>query len=144
VRALLDIHVIIALFDPDHAFHERAHVWWSVNRIQGWASCPLTENGAVRIMSHPNYSRILQFSPGELISRIGEFADQTDHAFWGDSISLRDEGIFERDRMHSTRQITDLYLLALAVSHQGRLVTFDEGIPISAVRNAKITNLCVL
>ena len=126
MRALLDIHVIIALFDPDHAFHERAHVWWSVNRIQGWASCPLTENGA------------------ELISRIGEFADQTDHAFWGDSISLRDEGIFERDRMHSTRQITDLYLLALAVSHQGRLVTFDEGIPISAVRNAKITNLCVL
>lgn len=144
MRALLDINVIIALFDPDHAFHERAHAWWSVNRKRGWASCPLTENGAVRIMSHPGYSRKMQFTPGDLIARLREFVDQTDHEFWGDVISLRDESLFVDDRIHCSRQLTDLYLLALAISHQGRLVTFDEGIPLSAVLNAKAVNLCVL
>lgn len=143
MRALLDINILIALFDPDHAFHERAHEWWSANRQDGWASCPLTENGAVRIMSHTGYSRKMQFTPGELIARLREFADQTDHQFWGDLLSLRDDDHFVGDRIHSSRQLTDLYLLALAVSRQGRLVTFDEGIPLSAVRHAKANHLCI-
>ena len=144
MRALLDINVIIALFDPDHAFHERAHAWWSENRKRGWASCPLSENGVVRIMSHPGYSRKMQFTPGELIARLSGFVDQTDHEFWSDAISLRDESRFVNARIHSSRQLSDLYLLALAASHLGRLVTFDEGIPLSAVLNAKAANLCVL
>jgi toxin-antitoxin system PIN domain toxin len=142
VRALLDVNVIIALLDPDHAFHERAHLWWAANRRRGWASCPLTENGVVRIMSHPGYSQIMRFTPGDLIRRLRQFAAQSDHEFWPDGISLRDENIFEADRIHSSRQLTDLYLLAMAVVHQGRLVTFDQGIPISGVRNAKSANLC--
>ena len=144
MRALLDVNVIIALLDPDHAFHERAHAWWAANMKRGWASCPLTENGVVRIMSNPGYSQKTRFTPGDLIDRLRKFARQSNHEFWPDKISLRDEKIFVVERIHSSRQLTDLYLLALAVEHHGRLVTFDHGIPLSGVHNAKAANLCVV
>jgi toxin-antitoxin system PIN domain toxin len=144
MRALLDINVMIALLDPDHAFHDRAHAWWEGNHHLGWASCPLTENGTVRIMSSTGYSREIQFTLGELIEQIRLFSTQTDHAFWQDSVSLRDEAIFAGDLIHSSRQLTDLYLLALAVAHKGRLATFDGKIPLTAVRHAKEKNLCLI
>jgi len=144
VRALLDVNIVIALLDPDHAFHERSHDWWEANAKSGWASCPITENGVVRIMSHPGYSPGGRFTPGDLISRLQLFAGQTDHEFWPDDISLRDNAIFTTERIHSSRQITDLYLLALAAKHGGKLATFDQGIPISAARNAKAENLSVV
>jgi len=144
VRALLDVNIVIALLDPDHAFHERSHDWWEANAKSGWASCPITENGVVRIMSHPGYSPGGRFTPGDLISRLQLFAGQTDHEFWPDDISLRDNAIFTTERIHSSRQITDLYLLALAAKHSGKLATFDRGIPISAARNAKTENLSVV
>src|SRR5277367_6406511 len=102
MRALLDVNVIIALLDPDHAFHERAHLWWAANAKRGWASCPLTENGAVRIMSNPNYSRKARFTPSDLIGHLRKFAGQSDHEFWPDDISLRDEVYFVSDRIHSS------------------------------------------
>ena len=143
MRALLDVNVIIALLDPDHAFHERAHAWWAANRTRGWASCPLTENGVVRIMSHPGYSKAARFTPGDLIGRLHQFAAQSDHEFWPDSISLRDDHLFNTERIHTSRQLSDVYLLALAVAHKGRLVTFDQGISLSSVHHAKAANLCV-
>jgi len=142
VRALLDVNVMIALLDPDHAFHERAHAWWAANRKRGWASCPLTENGVVRIMSRPGYSQTAHFASGDLISRLRQLVAQSDHEFWPDKISLRDEKIFDTERIHSSRPLTDIYLLALAVVHHGRLVTFDHGIPLSGVRKATDLNLC--
>lgn len=144
MRALLDINIIIALFDPDHVFHERAHGWWATNIERGWSSCPLTENGVVRIMSNPNYSEKTRFTPGDLIGRLRKFAQQSDHEFWPDEISLRNEKIFAADRIHGSRQLTDIYLLALSAKHRSRLVTFDDGIPLSAVKGAKTANLCVV
>jgi hypothetical protein len=144
MRALLDVNVLIALLDPDHVFHERAHAWWGANLQSGWASCPVTENGVVRIMSNPGYSRAAHFAPGDLISRLRTFARQTIHEFWPDDISLRDATVFATERIHGSRQITDLYLLALAAKHHGKLATFDGGIPISAVRSAKAENLCAV
>jgi toxin-antitoxin system PIN domain toxin len=144
VRALFDVNVIIALLDPDHAFHERSHDWWANNGRDGWASCPLTENGVVRIMSNPNYSHKAQFHPADLIDRLTGFAKNSDHEFWPDNLSLRDKKIFTAERIHSSRQLSDLYLLALAVEHQGRLVTFDQNIPTSSVHNVKSVNLCAL
>ena len=144
MRALLDVNVIIALFDPDHVFHERAHFWWQANTESGWASCPLTENGVVRVMSNPNYSGKTRFTPGDLITRLREFAEQTDHEFWADDISLRNEKIFAKDRIHGSRQLTDIYLLALSAKHRGRLVTFDQGIPLSAVKGARAVNLSIV
>jgi toxin-antitoxin system PIN domain toxin len=144
VRALLDINVIISLLDPDHAFHERAHAWWAAKAKEGWASCPITENGVVRIMSNPGYSQRARFAPRDLISRLETFASQTDHEFWPDDVSLRDSSTFAADHLHSSRQLTDLYLLALAVRHGGRLATFDQGIPLSPVRGGKAASVCVI
>ena len=144
MRALLDVNVVIALLDPDHAFHERAHDWWLKNAKSGWASCPIVENGVVRIMSNPAYSPKARFTPADLISRLGQFTAQTEHEFWADDVSLRDGKIFTTERMHSSRQLTDLYLLALAAKRGGKLATFDKRIPLSAVRVAKPENLCVI
>ena len=77
-----------------------------------------------------------------MIDRLRLFSAQSDHEFWPDGISLRDEKIFAAERIQSSRQLTDLYLLALAVVHQGRLVTFDHGIPLSSVPHATAANLC--
>lgn len=144
MRALFDINVIIALLDPDHAFHDRAHNWWAANTKRGWASCPLTENGAVRIMANPAYSNSVHFASYDLISRLNTFAAQTDHEFWPDDISLRDSLVFAAERIHGPRQITDLYLLALAVKRGGRLATFDANISLSAVCSARQANLCTV
>jgi uncharacterized protein len=144
MRALLDVNVVISLLDPDHAFHERAHEWWADQAKLGWASCPITENGVVRIMSNPGYSKKIRFAPGELILRLQTFTLRTNHEFWPDSLSLRDDKIFIGERIHSSRQLTDFYLLALAAKHGGMLATFDKGIPMSAVKIASVKNLCVL
>lgn len=144
MRSLLDVNVLIALFDPDHVFHNRAHVWWNGQANGGWASCPITENGFVRIMSQAGYSVRARFTPNDLIHRLTSFATQTNHEFWPDSLTLRDDHVFVRDRIHGSRPITDLYLLALAARHQGRLATFDAGIPRSAVKDAQDEHLIVI
>ena len=144
MRSILDVNVVIALLDPDHAFHERAHAWWAAHEQAGWATCPMTENGVVRIMSHPGYSVTTHFTAGELIGRLRTFVEHTDHEFWSDEVSIRDATAIVADRIHGGRQITDLYLLALAVRHRGRLATFDQSIPISAVPAATPTDLIVV
>ncbi|MES2437724.1 MAG: TA system VapC family ribonuclease toxin [Verrucomicrobiota bacterium] len=144
MRALLDVNVLIALFDQHHIFHERAHLWLEANAAAGIATCAITENGVVRIISHPKYSRAFLLTPGDVIERLGGFCEAQDHEFWPDDVSLRDTGVFQTDRILGTRQLPDIYLLGLAVSRGGRLVTFDEGITIKAVRNAKAEHLMVI
>lgn len=144
MRALLDINVLISLLDPDHTFHDRAHAWWGANAVHGWSSCPITENGVVRIMSNPKYSRHMRLSPQDLILRLQAFASQTDHEFWPDALSFRDSAVFAVDHIHSSRQLTDIYILGLAATHGGRLATFDLGIPLSAVRSADAGSLASL
>lgn len=144
MRALLDVNVLIALFDPDHVFHTRSHAWWAAHAKEGWASCPLTENGMVRIMSNPKYSSRARFAPGQLIGRLAAFAEASDHEFWGDTISLRDSQCFVHERIHGSRQLTDMYLLALAAARGGRLVTFEGTVPKSAVKAAKAQNTVVI
>jgi toxin-antitoxin system PIN domain toxin len=144
MRALFDVNVVIALFDSNHVFHERAHIWFADNGENGWASCPLTENGVIRVMSNPNYSKQIQLTSSDLIGRLSLFTKQTDHEFWSDDISIRDDEYFAIERIHGTKQLTDIYLLALAKRHGGRLVTFDQGIPLSAVIGARAEHLTVV
>lgn len=144
MRALLDVNVIIALLDSNHAFHEPAHAWWEEEASSGWATCPLTENGVVRVMSHPGYSQSARFTPAELVERLRLFVHHTDHAFWADDVSLRDMPRFAIDRLHSSRQVTDAYLLGLAVEHGGRLVTFDRASVTATVPGAKPRHLVVV
>lgn len=144
MRSLLDINVLIALFDPDHVFHERAHAWLGEHAARGIATCPLTENGLIRILTHPGYSKKKQFHPHDIIARLQRFVQRQNHEFWTDSLSLRDRHSFRAGRILRSRQITDLYLLALAVSHHARLATFDSAIPLEVVPDAKTDSLAVI
>lgn len=144
MRALLDVNVLIALFDSNHAFHEQAHDWWEDHATSGWASCPLTENGAVRVMTSAGYSQRARFSPSEMTERLQTFVAHSDHVFWPDDLSLRDTDRFLMDKVHGARQVTDTYLLALAVKRRGRLVTFDRGVLTVTVRGAQRHHLVVV
>ena len=142
MRALLDVNVLIALFDPDHVHHARAWGWFEKQAPFGWASCPLTQNGFVRIMSQPGYPNALPI--GALVRRLSRAAQAAEHEFWNDSVSILDEARFDHSRVHGHRQVTDLYLLALAVKHEGCLASFDAAIPMSAVRGAHPRHLVVV
>lgn len=144
MRALLDVNFLIALFDPDHIHNRRANEWWDKNRSLGWASCPITENGTIRILSHPNYSRTIQFSVSQISEVLRDFISSTDHRFWADDVSICDDSAFDTSRIHGPKQVTDSYLLGLAVSNNGRLVTFDESVVLNSVIGAKRSHLAVL
>ena len=142
MRALLDVNVLIALHDREHVHHERAAKWLDSNIKRGWASCPLTQNGCLRVMSQAGYS-----SPQPLVTLVRMLQRSTEakfHELWGDDISILDPARFNHSHIHSPRQLTDLYLLGLAVRNEGRLVSFDLRIPLSAVRGVTAENLVVL
>jgi uncharacterized protein len=135
---------LIALLDATHAFHARAHIWWSANAAFGWASCPLTEIGVTRIMANPAFSPSVRFTAAQICQSLHRFVAGTNHEFWPDDLTFRNPEQFLAERIHGARQLTDLYLLGLAVKRGGRLATFDQGIPLSAVKNARAGHLCVL
>jgi len=142
VRALLDINVLIALLDSDHASHDSAISWFSKHAREGWASCPITQNGCIRIMSNQGYPNPLPVQA--VIERLAEACNEDIHEFWADEVSLLDSDVVDSTRIHGPRQLTDIYLLALAVQHEGRLVTFDTGLLLAAVRNATTQRLVIL
>ena len=141
--SLLDVNVLVALTDPMHRHHESAHRWFGRNRIVGWATCPHTINGCVRIMSNPVYSLIHQ-SPSAVATLLRATSDTKDHQFWPDSVSLLDDTLFHVAKLRGHQKITDAYLLGLAVWNHGRLVTFDRSIPVDAVQGASNRNLVVI
>jgi toxin-antitoxin system PIN domain toxin len=142
MRALLDVNVLIALLDMDHVHHVRARDWLEANAAAGWASCPITQNGCVRVMSQPAYPNPLPCAA--VIERLAEATRHPRHRFWPDDVSLLDPRVAEASRVHGPRQVTDLYLLALAVAHKGRLATFDGDIALSAIAGAGRKNLEVI
>ncbi|HWE48618.1 MAG TPA: TA system VapC family ribonuclease toxin [Bryobacteraceae bacterium] len=139
MRALLDVNVLIALLDSDHSLHEAATGWYAEHAKDGWASCPITQNGCVRVMSNPSYPGALPVQA--VIERLTAACETGLHEFWPDDLSLLDSSSLDPLRIHGPRQITDLYLLALAVRHQGRFVTFDHLISTDAVHRAAKANL---
>ncbi len=139
MRSLLDVNVLIALLDGDHASHSTAWAWFREHGKSGWASCPITQNGCVRILSHPGYPNTRSVS--EIVERLRGATSSSTHEFWADSASLLDNDIIDVSRVHGPKQLTDVYLLALAVQHNGRLVTFDANIALNAVRGAKPKHL---
>ena len=141
--SLLDVNVLVALFDPDHIHHEPAHEWLAAFRTEGWATCPLTENGLVRILSSAAY-RSEPVPAARIVERLSAFRSSGHHSFWPDEISLCDPARFAAGLPVASRQLTDIYLLGLAVSRHGRLVTFDRSIPVAAVTGATKRHLNVL
>lgn len=130
---LLDVNVLLALYDSNHVSHEAAHSWFATVGHLSWATCPLTENGVVRIASHPSYpSR--PGGPREVLRLLTRFCTTKGHQFWPDTVSLRDVTLFQRNLPIGHSYVTDIYLLALSVSQGGKLATFDRKIPFAAVR----------
>jgi len=131
-RYLLDVNVLIALIDPTHVQHDRAHAWFAERGKKAWATCPLTENGVLRIVGHARYPN----SPGtpaavaELISVLRGVGG---HAFWPDDVTLFDSGLIDNKRLLDSGQVTDTYLLALAHAHGGQFATFDRHLVTDAV-----------
>ncbi|MEZ5545227.1 MAG: TA system VapC family ribonuclease toxin [Lysobacteraceae bacterium] len=129
---LLDVNVLLALLDPTHLHHERAHQWFAVTG-QSWASCAVTQNGAMRIMSHASYPNRVE-STALAAELVADLCSQPGHRFWADDVSLLDAPFVLRERLSSSAQITDTWLLALAVKRGGRLATFDSRLVTTAVR----------
>ena len=141
--SLLDVNVLIALFDPSHVHHERAHGWFSRNHKHGWATCPLTLNGCIRIFSTSAYASV-EATPVEVIERLRTFCSSPHHEFWADSVSLLDEELFRSQLIAGHQTIIDVYLLGLAVSRHGRLATFDGTITWQAVAHATTHHIALI
>ncbi|MBV8440481.1 MAG: PIN domain-containing protein, partial [Hyphomicrobiales bacterium] len=133
---LLDVNVLIALIDPAHVGHEAAHRWFETEGHESWATCPLTENGVIRIVSHSNYPGA-PGSPATVIGIVAELRSLAGHIFWPDDISLVGAEHVETSRILTSGQVTDSYLLALAVTHDGHLATFDRRVSTKAVEGGK-------
>jgi len=131
-RFLLDVNVLIALIDPAHVQHDRAHAWFASKGHKAWATCPLTENGVLRIVGHPRYPSS-PGSPAVVAELLSSFRRLPGHAFWPDEISLLDAEKVNAERLLDSGHVTDSYLLALARTREGQLATFDKHIPTDAV-----------
>ncbi|OWJ64458.1 TA system VapC family ribonuclease toxin [Inquilinus limosus] len=129
---LLDVNVLIALIDPGHVQHDAAHDWFVARGRQAWATCPLTENGVLRIVGHPRYPNS-PGSPAAVMPILMGLCALPGHTFWPDDISLMDSARIDPGRLLSSGQLTDTYLLALALAHHGQLATFDRRLVTDAV-----------
>jgi toxin-antitoxin system PIN domain toxin len=128
---LLDVNLLLALSDPMHIHHEPAHRWFAQSGQEAWATCPITENAYVRIASNPNYPN----RPGEVavvLDLLNRFCAGQGHEFWPADIRLGDYLLPGAVVTH--KQLTDVYLLSLAVHHGGKLATLDQRIPVSTIR----------
>lgn len=140
--ALLDVNVLVALFDPDHVHHEAAHRWFGKRRIHGWASCPVTENAVVRILSTAAYADPPE-TPANVIARLQQFCASGNHEFWPADFTIRDLRSVEGHAL-ANKQITDVYLLALVRHRNGRLATFDRSIPLDGADGATSSHLEII
>jgi toxin-antitoxin system PIN domain toxin len=141
--ALLDVNVLLALFNPRHTHHEAAHDWFADHGSLGWATCAITQNGVIRILSNPA-SGAGTFRPVEVIDLLRQFCSAKGHVFWPDAVSLTDDSLFNPSMMRGYRQVSDIYLLGLAKKMGGCLVTFDGGIPLGAVVGATRNTIAVI
>lgn len=141
--ALLDVNLLVALFNPQHTHHEVAHDWFADNHAKGWATCALTQNGFVRVLANP-ISDVGVVRPTELVDRLRQLCSEKHHVFWSESVSLIDATIFNPSMIRGHRQVSDIYLLGLAKKMGGYLATLDGGIPLGAVVGATRKTLAVI
>ena len=142
-RLLLDVNVWVALFDDAHVASSRANALIETPGIK-IATCPLVENGVIRVLNLPSYGRRGALGIMAVRQQLVNACAALDHEFWPDDVSLRDDSAVDFTRVHGHNQITDLYLLALAVKRDGALITFDQNIPLHAVHGATSAHLQML
>lgn len=127
MSGLLDVNVLIALTWPTHVHHAAARRWFDRHSADGWATCPITQLGFVRLSSNPGIIRDA-VAPREAVAMLARLVALPGHRFWPDEIPVAATGPFAALAFVGHRQATDAYLLALAQRQQGRLVTLDHGI----------------
>ena len=142
MTALLDVNMLIALLDAAQIHHVRAKSWLMSQPDPGWASCPITQNGFIRIISHSAYPGSI--STIQASSLHGNASRSPRHRFWPDDVSLLDSSLINPNLVHGPKQVTDIYLLALAVKNNGRLVALDRAIRLNGVLGAKPRHLVLL
>ncbi|MFC0808105.1 MULTISPECIES: TA system VapC family ribonuclease toxin [Sinorhizobium] len=129
---LLDVNVLIALIDPGHVAHDDAHEWFAATGQTAWATCPITENGVIRIVGNPKYPNS-PGSPSLVMEIVGKMRSLPGHSFWPDDVSLVGSGDIAPTKILTSGQVTDTYLLALAKARGGQLATFDRKLSAAAV-----------
>ena len=128
---LLDVNVLLALVDPLHAHHERTKHFFVNRHPAAWATCPIVENGFLRVLSGTGYANRVDSPKTARILLDQMIASSSGHQFWPDDVSLSDRRLFPA--LPASRHLTDLYLLGLAVKHGGRFATFDQNIDASLI-----------
>jgi len=129
---LLDANVLIALIDPDHVHSAYAKAWFESTVDEGWATCPTTQHAFIRIAGRPSYQ--LPGTAADMAEILGRVCQRPGHVFWPETISLLTSPLVDPTRLTSHGQVTDTYLLALAVHNGGRLATFDRRLSTRAVK----------
>jgi uncharacterized protein len=124
VTCLLDVNVLIALLWPPHESHARAQRWFAQNARHGWATCAMTQAGFVRIVSNPAFSR-RAVSPRDALEVLRGSLQHPRHHFWTEDIAVTESLAQFGRRLLGHQQITDAYLLGLAIQKKGRLATLD-------------------
>lgn len=136
---LLDVNVLVALFVADHLHHQTAWKWFERQAKIGWASCPITQNGCIRVVS----GLPTRIAPSQIAEKLKQACDDPSHQFISDDLSILSEGKVRFNFVHGHRQITDVYLLALAANHDMALATFDRAIALNAVVGARAEHIVI-
>ena len=129
---LLDANILIAILDPEHTFHGRCQEWFESTGHRHWHTCPTTQNGVIRVLSGAGYPSGRQ-RPNEAIERLESLLPLGRHQFLADKLSMLDRQVFNRERLGGTKQVTDTYLLGLAVTAGVTLATTDRRIDAATV-----------
>ena len=142
MTALLDVNVLIALAWPNHVHHHAARAWFEARRDDGWATCPLTEAGFVRVSCNPSAVRHT-VTPLDAISVLERLTRLGSHTFWSIDLSIIDLPESIGARLQGYRQITDAVLLATAMRRDGQLATLDSGLE-GLIEKSERSSLCVI
>jgi len=126
-RQLLDVNVLVALLWPEHDFHKLVQAWFGENAHKGWATCPITQAGFIRVVSNPHFS-IRAVSPADALRVLDLTLQHPAHRFWFDDVPLNEALAIFGKRLVGHQQVTDAYLLGLAIRKKGRLVTLDRSV----------------
>ena len=142
MRSLLDTSILIALLDASHVHHRLTAQWLQTHGGAGWASCPITLNGCIRILSQPNYPNRVPMQ--QVVAGLKQAMQNPLHEFWADDVNTVTTKAIDWSYTVRPAQLTDVYLLTLAVAREARFVTLDQGIALACVPQARADQLVVL
>ena len=126
-RFLLDVNVLVALHVPGNQDYDRVQQWFAQTGSNSFATCSITEAGFVRISSQLSVKNgPIDFH--EVRIALANLASLPGHAYWPMDISYLEATKPFEQHMHGHRQVTDAFLLGLALHHRGKLATLDRAI----------------